>query len=112
MITITPTIEGSYTIIRLKGRLDSTTSPELDNYLVSNDFSKYRGIVLEMTELDYISSAGLRVLLNASKAFKKEQIRFLLCGMQAHITEIFEISGFDTFLEIHTTLQKALQQCN
>jgi len=110
MITITPTIEGNYQIIRLKGRLDSTTSPELEEYLEANDFSKHRGVVFEMTELDYISSAGLRVLLNASKTFKKENISFLLCGIQAHVLEVFEISGFDTFLDIYPSLEEVWKE--
>lgn len=110
MITITPTIKGRYQLIRLTGRLDSTTSPQLEDYLTTNDFSEFKGVIFEMTELDYISSAGLRVLLNASKTFKKGNIRFSLCGMQAHILEIFEISGFDTFLNIYPTLEEVWER--
>lgn len=107
MIKIAQTTRGNFQVIELEGRLDSNTSPELADFMKDNDFTGYRGVILEMTNLNYISSAGLRVLLNSSKEFKTRNAEFTLCGMQDHIREVFEISGFDTFLKIHTTLDEA-----
>lgn len=109
MIKIVQTVKDNFQIIQLEGRLDSNTSPELSDFMKNNDFREYRGVILEMTKLNYISSAGLRVLLNSSKEFKTRNADFTLCGMQDHIREVFEISGFDTFLRIYTTLEEALQ---
>lgn len=95
-------------ILTLSGKLDSHTSPDLEEYIKQiDDFGK-SNTVLDMTELDYISSAGLRLILNNSKLLKQHGKKFILCGMQDHIREIFEISGFDTFLDISKSLEKAL----
>lgn len=110
MIKIDQTVEDNFQVIQLEGRLDSNTSPELSEFMRNIDFQEYRGVILEMTKLNYISSAGLRVLLNSSKEFKARNTEFALCGMQDHIREVFGISGFDTFLKIHPTLDEALQR--
>lgn len=110
MIKIDQRLEENIQVIQLEGRLDSNTSPELSDFMRNNDFGDYQGVILEMTKLNYISSAGLRVLLNSSKEFKARDADFALCGMQDHIREVFEISGFDTFLKIHPTLDEALHK--
>ena len=59
--------------------------------------------------LIYISSAGLRVILKATKAIKREDGRLLLCSMQDYVKEVFEIAGFDSFLPIVATMDDALK---
>ena len=63
--------------------------------------------VVDFSQLAYISSAGLRVLLMAAKRVKTENGALILCGMQDHIQEVFEISGFLQILTVAGTRQEA-----
>jgi anti-anti-sigma factor len=105
---ISKTIENNSLVIDVSGRLDSYTSPELAQFFENQLERSHRSVILDMANLDYISSAGLRLILNTSKLLKSKNETFALCRMQDHIREIFEISGFDTFLKIYPSLKEAL----
>jgi len=105
---ISKTVENEYLIIAVSGRLDSHTSTELEQFLEKQLEFDHHGVILDMIHLDYISSAGLRLILNTSKLLKGKNEDFVLCRMQDHIREVFEISGFDTFLNVYPSLKDAL----
>lgn len=107
-MNIQKTVKNNLNVIAVSGRLDSNTSPDLETFIGSLEDTSCSGIILDMTELDYISSAGLRVILNTSKSLKRNAKSFSLCKVQDHIREVFEISGFDMFIDIHPSLQIAL----
>lgn len=65
-------------------------------------------MIIDFKDLDYISSAGLRVILKATKAIKREDGQIMLCSMQDYVKEVFEIAGFDSFLPIVDTMDDAL----
>ena len=65
-------------------------------------------MIIDFKNLDYISSAGLRVILKATKALKREDGKIMLCDMQDYVKEIFEISGFDSLLPIVGSMGDAL----
>jgi anti-sigma B factor antagonist len=94
---------------RLQGRLDSNTSQGFEKRIFDaiSDGSKF--LIIDFKELDYISSAGLRVILKATKALKREEGKIMLCAMQDYVKEVFEIAGFDSFLPIVPTLDDALK---
>lgn len=100
--------ENDTTIFSLSGRLDSHSAPQFE--LQVQDFldSPSSNLVLNFNNLDYISSAGLRIILNTAKAYKPTQYKFITCSMQDHVQEVFEISGFDSFITICTTLDESL----
>ena len=100
--------EQNATIFALSGRLDSNSAPPFEKQL--RDFLVAPGshLVFDFDDLDYISSAGLRVILNTAKAFNAGPYRFVACAMQDHVQEVFEISGFDTFITIHRTVAESL----
>jgi anti-sigma B factor antagonist len=90
--------------------LDSNTSPDFEKRLSGVIRQGPRCMVVDFGALDYISSAGLRVILKATKDIKRAEGRFVLCAMKDYVREVFEIAGFDTFLPIFTSLEDALQQ--
>ena len=102
--------QNDISIFKLNGRLDSNTSPGFEKKIFDSIEDGSRSMVLDFGQLDYISSAGLRVILKATKAFKKNQGEILLCALEDYVREVFEISGFDTFLPIYPTLDAALQK--
>ena len=65
-------------------------------------------MVIDFENLDYISSAGLRIILKTTKDLKKSEGNIVLCAMQDYVKEVFEIAGFDTFLPIVPTMDEAL----
>lgn len=97
-MTITHKIEDGKMTIKLKGRLDTVTAPELEAYLV-NVLDDVKLLVLDLESLDYISSAGLRVLLSMQKKMKKQGSMEIIKA-QDQIKEVFELTGFDNVLTI------------
>ena len=96
------------TVISLSGRLDSNSAPHFEDELQSFLTSPASHLVFDFNDLDYISSAGLRVILNTAKAYKDAPFNFMTCAMQDHVLEVFEISGFDTFITIHNSVNQSL----
>ncbi|MBP1556387.1 MAG: STAS domain-containing protein [Oscillospiraceae bacterium] len=82
----------------LEGRLDTTSSPQLEAEL-KRSIADVTELVFDMTALDYISSAGLRVLLAAQKVMNK-QGKMIIRGANQNIMEIFEVTGFVNILTI------------
>ncbi len=95
-------------IVSIEGRLDSLTAPELELWIRDNLASPEFDVVMDFSNLDYISSAGLRVMLNLSKAAARYSRKFSVCQAQDHIREVFEISGFDSFIPLCDSLDDVL----
>ena len=96
-------------IFTLSGRLDSNTSPEFDEKITKAIEGGSNHMVIDFKEIDYLSSAGLRVLLKATKRLKHSSGKLVLCSMADYVREIFEISGFDTFIPIVPGLDDAVK---
>lgn len=97
-MTINKTVDGSTVTLALAGRLDTSTAPELETEL-KQTLPGMKQLVLDFQELDYISSAGLRVLLSAQKTMNK-QGSMILQHVNETVMEVFEITGFSDILTI------------
>ena len=86
------------TTIKLVGRLDTTTAPALDK-TINEDIAGTKNLILDVKELEYISSAGLRVLLGAQKKVQKTG-RMLLTNVCEDVMEVLEMTGFADILTI------------
>ena len=86
------------TIIELAGRLDTTTAPALDK-TINNDVEGTTRLVLDFKSLEYISSAGLRVLLSAQKRMQKSG-SMKVTNVCEEVMEVFEMTGFADILTI------------
>ena len=104
----TITNENGATIFSLSGRLDSNSAPHFEDELQPIITAPACHLVFDFNDLDYISSAGLRIILNTAKAYKNQPFNFITCAMQDHVLEVFEISGFDTFITIHNSINQSL----
>lgn len=98
MLNITKTINNGKAVFSLEGRLDTNTSPELDAAL-SSFADKADELVFDLEKLEYISSAGLRVLLAAHKDFSKKG-GMKVINVNSMVMEIFEVTGFADILTI------------
>lgn len=102
--------EGEASVFKILGRLDSNTSPELEDKISATLTNGTKNMVIDFESLEYISSAGLRIILKTTKDLKRQDGKLILCSMQDYVREVFEISGFDSFLPIATNLDEALKQ--
>ena len=94
-------------IVAFAGSMDSTTSPEAQRAL-DEVLAGASSVALDFTALDYISSAGLRVLLGAAKALRASGGSLRIFGLNPSVREVFDISGFSTILAVYPTEAEAL----
>ena len=97
-MTVEKKIENGNVTLTVSGRLDTTTAPELEKTL-DNVLDGTKELIFDMTGLEYISSAGLRVILKAQKAMNA-QGSMKLTGVNDSIMEVFDITGFLDILTI------------
>ena len=97
-MNIVKNTNGTALTLALEGRLDTTTAPELE-VVVKNELNSVKALTFDLSKLEYISSAGLRVLLSAQKIMNK-QGEMTVTGCSEEIMEIFEVTGFSDILNI------------
>ncbi len=98
MLNITKNAVGDVLTVSLEGRLDTVTAPQLDASL-RESMDGMKELILDLRDLEYISSAGLRVLLSAQKAMAKNGSMKLI-NVGDILMEIFEVTGFADILTI------------
>ncbi|MBO7669279.1 MAG: STAS domain-containing protein [Oscillospiraceae bacterium] len=98
MLNINKNLNGETLTVSLEGRLDTTTAPQLEESL-KESMDGIKELILDFSKLEYISSAGLRVLLSAQKNMAK-QGSMKLIHVSDVIMEIFEVTGFVDILTI------------
>lgn len=99
MLNIRQNLENGTAAFALEGRLDTVTAPELEKKLWDT-LGGVKALVLDFEKLEYISSAGLRVLLSAQKTMNKKGGTMTVTHVNELIGEIFEITGFSDILTI------------
>ena len=96
-MTIDKKREGNRLVLAVSGRLDTMTAPELENVIKEN-MDGVEELVLDFKDLEYISSAGLRVVLGARKAMGEG--KFTVRNLCSDVREIFDITGFSDIITI------------
>lgn len=105
---ITQEKKDNVNVINIKGRLDASTAGQLEEALAEFNNEERVRILVDCLELDYISSAGLRVLLAAAKDVKKQSGKICLSSLNPNVKQVFEISGFTSIFPIYTSTSEAL----
>jgi len=101
-------MQNDINIYRLHGHLDTNTSQEFEQRLFNAITNGAKNLVLNFKGLQYISSAGIRVILKAINAIRRLDGRIMLCCLQDYVKEVFETSGVGGLLPIFTTSDDAL----
>ncbi len=95
-------------VIDIKGRMDAVTSPafekEMDAWIEQGETI----LIIDCSNLEYISSSGLRSVLTTAKKLKGVQGKILLASLTSVVKEVFEISGFSTIIPIYDSLENAM----
>ena len=97
-MTINKTLNGSDLVISLEGRLDTMTAPELEAEMNAS-LKSADSLTMDFSKLDYISSAGLRVLLSAHKVMSAKG-GMKVTNVNEVVQEVFEVTGFSDILDI------------
>lgn len=97
-----------YAVLHLKGRLDATTSPALDEKIEELLKKKHLHLLVDFAQVDYLSSAGLRFLLSATKRYKAKDGAIVLYSIADEVMEIIKMAGFEKILKIAPNEKQAL----
>jgi anti-anti-sigma factor len=109
-MNFTESQKGEITLLKVNGKLDSDLSPKLEKKVCEFLHSGQTKLLLDMSEVNYISSAGLRMLISIKKQVKTLSGTFIVCGLRSEVLEVMKICGFDHILEITQTEEEALRR--
>ncbi len=96
-------------VIVLSGRLDANSAEAFQEQLLRSIESGETPILLDLVDLEYVSSAGLRILLATAKRLTGSGGDLRICGLNEAVNEVFEISGFSTILDVFSSQEEALR---
>jgi anti-anti-sigma factor len=108
MMEIETRKEENATVVSVTGKMDAVSAPVLEKELSQLMADGEKGFILDLGQLDYISSAGLRVILATAKRLKEKEGKILLASLQDMVKEVFEISGFSAIIPIYESVESAL----
>lgn len=100
---------GPVVVVAVGGRVDAYTAPELEQQIAAA-LGDQTALVIDLSATEYVSSAGLRVLITLAKRTRAGELRMRLCGLQEGVREVFDIAGFTALFELCDTRSAALGQ--
>jgi len=100
---------GEITVIKIEGNLDTQSSPEAQDELNRLMDEGSQKLLLDFSDLAYISSSGLRVLLTVAKRLAPDEGEMRICNLNDVVNEVFEVSGFSTILNVFPSNSEALE---
>lgn len=99
-MTITKTIESNKAIVSVEGWLDTNSSPQLGREIEA--LSDIESLILDFDKLEYIASAGLRIIILAYKKLKSMNGEFSIINVSSEVMDVFKLTGFDQNFDIQT----------
>lgn len=97
-------------VFRVEGRLDATSTPELEKRVLTSLDRGVRHLVMDFSELEYINSAGLRILVMSYQRLTPRGGKVMICGVRDYIAEIFDISGYNRIFGMYADMAGALRE--
>ena len=102
--------ENGVVFLAFKGRLDGSSAPEAEQIIDTILKDQKNRLLFDFEFLEYLSSAGLRVVLGAAKEMKRRDGKFVLCALNAYVKEVFDVSGFGATIPIAESVEAGLKQ--
>ncbi len=109
MIEVKTERKNGTLVATVGGRIDSATAHEFEDIMNATIGDGDRAVIVDLGQLSYISSAGLRAILLIAKGLWKRDAKFALCSLGDTIDEVFQIAGFDKIIRIHASLPEAMK---
>lgn len=102
--------DGNVLIVKPSGRIDGSNAFDFQNAIDEVVGEEQSAIVMDLSDLSYISSAGLRVILLLAKKLRGRQAELMLCALGDSIKDVFEISGFGKIIPIRGSRSEAVSE--
>jgi anti-sigma B factor antagonist len=96
-------------ILALSGKLDATTAKTFEDRILGVINSGTQRLVVDLSQLDYVSSSGLRVFIIAAKRLQTVDGKIVLCSMKDHVRQVFDLAGFSSMLSIYGSRDEAIK---
>jgi len=106
---ITQKEENGIVLIDIEGRLDADSSQEAEKVVKEVLEGQTTRVLFNLGALEYLSSAGLRVLLSAAKEMRRREGKIVLCSLNEFVKEIFEVSGFQSLIPIVDSVESGIE---
>ncbi len=100
--------DGQCLVLLTTGRVDGTNAAEFQGAVTEATHERDLPVVLDLENLSYISSAGLRVILLIARELRQKDQGFAACSLVTSVREVFEISGFDRIIPVHDSRDAAI----
>lgn len=101
---------GDILILRVKGRLDAISSPNAEKTVFDSINNGQTKLLLDFSGVEYLSSAGMRMLLSTTKKLKALSGKLVVCSLTTNVLDVLKMSGFDHVLEIAKSEEEGLKK--
>lgn len=102
--------QGDVVILRINGRIDAITSPQLEKKVHSIIDTGHHKVLFDFSNVEYLSSAGMRLLLSATKKLQTLKGKLVVCSVEQDVMDVIKMAGFNSILTITTNEDKALAE--
>ena len=102
--------ENGIIFLAFKGRLDGSSAVEAEETINTIFKGENNRLLFDFEFLEYLSSAGLRVVLGAAKEIKRRDGKFVLCSLNSYVKEVFEVSGFGAIIPIADSVEAGIKE--
>lgn len=102
--------ENGIVFLTFKGRLDGSSAVEAEETIRTIFKGQNNRLLFDFEFLEYLSSAGLRLVLGAAKEIKRRDGKFVLCALNSYVKEVFEVSGFGTIIPIADSVEAGIKE--
>ncbi len=96
-------------ILSLSGKLDATTAKTFEDRILGVINGGTQRLVVDLSQLDYVSSSGLRVFILAAKRLQTVDGKIVLCSLKDHVRQVFDLAGFSSMLSIYASRDEAIK---
>jgi anti-anti-sigma factor len=103
-------VENGIINIAINGRLDAATSPVADESIKKIMEVDENRLLFDFSNLEYLSSGGLRVILGAAKEIRRREGKVVLAALKPYVYEIFEVSGFTAMIPVKDSVEEGLKE--
>ena len=110
IVDVKEELKGEILILRIRGRLDAISSPQTERKVFEYINNGQNKLVLNFDGVDYLSSAGMRMLLSTSKKIKTLEGRLVVCQVTPNVMDVLKMSGFDHVLDLSLSEEEALRK--
>lgn len=110
LVNVDEAVKGDVTVLRIKGKLDSNVAPSLEKRMCERLQEGISKFLLDLSDVSYVNSAGLRMLLSVKKQIRAMEGTLVVCAPRSEVLEVMKICGFDHVLEIAKTEEEALRR--